>query len=248
MRRFAPLAALAVAALLPQLGAADVTIQQQTTFDFAIIKAHGTSTETTSSDKQRRDTELHCEGFMSFFCGNSQSADIVRLDRDLEWSLDPKKKEYREVPFPTPEQRAAAQQRMKELMDKMQQCPALRSTSTAPDTSKCELSPAKIDVKATDTHATFAGHDTKLTQLAMSRSCRNKDTGDTCEFLIMLDSWLTQDPIAGADERSAFQKEHLKKLGLDPTDQLVQDRMKQFLAPYQDSLKELGSKSADLKG
>jgi len=40
---------------------ADVTIQQQATFDLSLIKAHSNTTELTSGDKQRRDTELHCE-------------------------------------------------------------------------------------------------------------------------------------------------------------------------------------------
>lgn len=235
-------------AWVPQLAAADVIIQQQTTFDLSFIKAHGSTTESTSADKQRRDSEMHCEGFMALFCGNAQSVEIVRLDRDLAWALEPKKREYRETPFPTPAERQAAAERTKQLLDKMQQCPAMRTQNTAPDTSKCEMSPAKIDVKNTDTHAAIAGHDAKLTQLAMTRSCRNRDTGDTCDFMILFDTWLTQDPIEGLEEHRAFQAQHLKKLGLDPSDQLVQERMKQFLAPYQDSLKAVAEKSAGIKG
>ncbi|MBV8783736.1 MAG: hypothetical protein JOZ67_06105 [Gammaproteobacteria bacterium] len=242
----AGLAAALLTAALP--APADVIIQQQSTFDFSVIKAHGTTTESTSADKQRRDTELHCEGFMALFCGNAQSADIVRLDRDLTWALDPKKREYRETPFSTPEQRQAAAQHAQEVLEKLQQCPAMRTQNAAPDTSKCDMSPPKIDVKNTDTHASIAGHDAKLTQLAMTRSCRNRDTGDTCDFMVLLDSWLTQDSIEGLDEHKAFQMQHLQKLGLDPNDQLVQDRMKQFLAPYQDSLKAVADKSAGMKG
>ena len=70
------LAALAVAAGTPTLTCADVTIQQQSTFDLSAIKAHGSSTEYTTADKQRRDSDFHCEGFMSMLCGNAQSADI----------------------------------------------------------------------------------------------------------------------------------------------------------------------------
>jgi len=93
---FASLIGLAVvAAVAPRAGRTDVTIQQQTQFDFAIIKAHGTRTESTTTDKRRSDSDMHCEGFMSMFCGNTQTGEIIRLDRDVEWSLEPKKMEYR---------------------------------------------------------------------------------------------------------------------------------------------------------
>ena len=242
------LAALAGAAVAPALHA-DVTIQQQSTFDLAFVKAHSTSTETTTADKQRHDSEFHCEGFMSLLCGNAQSGEILRLDKDVRWSLDPKKKEYRESPFPTAAQRQQAEAQLRETMEKLKQCPAAQNTAApGPDTSKCDMTPPTFDVKSTDKHATFVGHDTRLTQLSMTQSCKNKDTGDVCQYVIALDTWLTQDPIAGLDEKRAFQTAYMKKLGLDTQSELVQAQMKQFLAPYQDSLKQLAGKSGDLKG
>jgi len=110
------------------------------------------------------------------------------------------------------------------------------------------MSPPKIDARQTDKHATFAGHDTRLSQLALTQSCKNSDTGDVCDFVITLDAWLSQDQIAGLDERRAFQKAYLQKLGLDETNAMVAKQLQQFLAPYAASLKELGLKSADFKG
>lgn len=227
---------------------ADVTIDEQTTFDFAIIRAHGTTTEYTTADKQRRDSDLHCEGFMSLFCGNAQSGEIIRLDRDVQWALEPKKKEYRETPFPTPAQRQAAEQQALAVMEKMKQCPVPQSTASAPDTSKCQMGPPKFDVKQTGSHATFAGHDTQLTQMALTQSCTNRETGDVCDFLFAFDSWLTQEHIPGIDEHKAFQAAYFKKLGLNDPNSLMQKQMQQFLAPYRDSLKQLGGKAGDLKG
>ena len=76
---------LAAAAGTPGAAQADVTIEHQTTFDLGLIKAHGTDTEYTTADKQRRDNDLHCEGLMSLACGNAQTGEIIRLDRDLTW-------------------------------------------------------------------------------------------------------------------------------------------------------------------
>jgi hypothetical protein len=228
---------------------ADVTIQEQSTFDLGIIKAHGNTTELTTADKQRRDSALHCEGFMSMFCGNTQSGEITRLDRDVRWVLEPNKKEYREIPFLTPEQRKAAEQEMQANLDKLKQCPAAKQNAApAPDTQKCQMSPPKFDLVQTDQRASLVGHDARLTQVTMTESCSNPDTGDSCDFQIAMDAWLTQDQIAGLEDRRAFQRAYLRKLGLDGSDALVQAQMRRFLAPYQESLKQLAAKAGDIKG
>jgi hypothetical protein len=228
---------------------ADVSVQEETSFDLSLIKAHGNSTELTSGDKRRRDSELHCEGMMSLLCRNSQSGEIIRLDKDLTWTLDPKNKEYRESHFPTAAERQAAEAQVQATLEKIKQCPATRQpASNAPDTSKCQMSPPKIDAHLTDKHATFAGHDTRLSQLSLTQSCHNPETGDTCDFLITLDSWLTQDEIAGIADRKAFREAHMRKLGLNDPNSGVQQQLRQFLAPYRDSLKELTARADDFKG
>jgi hypothetical protein len=246
----ASLAALAVVIVtVPRTGRTDVTIQQQAKFEFAFIKAHATTTESTATDKQRSDSDFRCEGLMSMVCGNAQSGDIIRLDRGLEWALEPKKMEYQETPLPTAAQRLAARQEAQAMMEKIRQCPAVaRQPAVAPDTSQCEMSAPKFEVKEPGMHATLAGHDAQLTQIAMSHSCINKTTGDVCDFLFALDSWLTQDQIAGLADQKAFQDAYHAKLGIDARDPVMQKQLRQFLAPYADGLKQLSAKSDELKG
>jgi hypothetical protein len=237
------------ACLISGYALADVTIQQQSVFDFSIIKAHSESVEYTTSDKQRRETALHCEGFMSLLCGNTESGEITRLDRDVLWTLQPKKKEYLETAFLTPAQRLELQQQTQATLDKMKQCPAKpQQTAPGPDQSKCQMSPPQFSVQQTDQHATFAGHDARLTQLSLTESCKNPDTGDTCDFTIGMDAWLTQEQIAGLEDRRAFQSAYVHKLGLDDRDGMLQAQMRQFLAPYAGSLKQLAAKAGDFKG
>jgi hypothetical protein len=243
---FASLIGLAVvAAVAPRAGLGDVTIQQQTQYDFASIKAHGTRTESTTTDKLRSDSDMHCEGFMSMFCGDTQAGDIIRLDRDVEWALEPKKKEYRETPLP---QLAAARQEAQATMEKIKQCPAVAEHPAAPDTSKCDMSPPRFDVKQPGVHAMLAGHDTQLTQIALTQSCTNKTTGDVCDFLFAFDTWLTQDQIAGLADQKAFLDAYRAKLGLDASDPVMQKQMGQFLAPYAEAMKQVSAKSGELKG
>jgi hypothetical protein len=242
-------ASLALYALAVEPARADVTVQQQTTFDLSLVKAHGSITELISSDKQRRDTVFQCEGLMSLVCRNAQSGEIVRLDKDVTWTLDPKKKEYLESHFPTAAERQAAEEKLRAMMEKLKQCPAAQQPAgPAPDTSKCQMSPPKIEAHTTDKHASFANHDARLSQLTLTQSCHNPDTNDTCDFLVTMDSWLTQDEMAGAADRKAFAEAYAKKLGLTDLNSQMGQELRQFLAPYRDSLKDLSAKAADFKG
>jgi hypothetical protein len=234
-------------ALLHEPALADVTVQEQTTFDLSLIKAHGTSTEQTSGDKQRRDTDMHCDGFMSFFCRNMGAGEVTRLDKDLIWTLNPKDKSYTETHFPTAAERQAAEEKMRAALEKLKQCPA-RPGSNEPDTSKCQMSPPKIEAHQTDQHMTIAGHDARLSQISLTESCHTPDNSDTCDFIIAMDSWLTQDEIPGIADRKAFVEAHLKKLGLSDPNGSTQKMLQQFLAPYQDALKDVSVKAKDFKG
>src|SRR5450759_412959 len=152
------IAALLLVPLAATSAWADVTLTQATTFDLAIIKAHGNKTERISGEKARTDTETHCEGFMSMLCGNQKSGEIIRLDKDLRWELEPDKKSYLEKPFPTLEQIAEAKQRVDKIVQQMKSCPQTATAPSAPDTSKCDMSPPKFDINKTNDMMTLAGH------------------------------------------------------------------------------------------
>jgi hypothetical protein len=230
----------------------DVTTQESMALDAAgVIKMHGSTVEMTTSDKQRRDSDIHCEGFMSLLCGNTRSGEIIRLDKDLSWQLRPDKKTYLETAFPTPEERAMAQQQMQETLDKMKQCQqkqATRPGQNKGDTSNCELSPPKVDVRQTDEHATIAGHDARKGSVKMSQTCTDKKTGDVCELVYGFDVWMTEDPLEGVADKRAFQKAYLTKLGLDQNNPQLRGITQQFMAAYAGTLKDMQAKAASLKG
>jgi hypothetical protein len=236
------------AALLATTAMADVTETKAITLNMAIAKINSTDTERYAGDKKRTDTETRCEGFLlSMICGDIKGGEITRLDKDLAWTLEPAKKRYLEKPFPTPEQRAEAQRKVAEMMEKLKSCPTA-PRQTAPETSKCEMSPPKIDIKKTDETAIIVGHEARRTALTLTQTCTNKETGDACDIILGLDSWLTQDEIAGADAKRAFLQAYAKRLGLDETVQMMKPQMQTLLAPYADAMRQASSKAGDLKG
>jgi hypothetical protein len=249
LRRLIGHAAAFLCAVVPATAVmADVTETKTITLNMAIAKINSTDTERYGGDKKRNDTETRCEGFLlSMICGDIKGGEITRLDKDVTWGLEPAKKRYTEKPFPTPEQRAEAQRKVAEMMEKLKSCPATPQQS-APDTSKCEMSPPKFDVKKTDEMATIAGHQARRSIVTMTHTCTNKETGDACDIVIGIDSWLTQDEIAGTAEKTAFRKAYAAKLGLDETAQMIKPQMQTLLAPYADGLRQANAKAGDLKG
>lgn len=230
---------------------ADVTVQEQLNLEVAVIKAHGTSTKRVTSDKERTATEFSCDGLMSMLCGKNSSLEIVRLDRDVILSGEPKKKSYTETPFPTAEQRRALEERMKAAMEKLKSCPTPTPAPGAAgvDTSKCQMSPPVMNVTKADDIMNIAGHDAHHTILTMTQSCANKDTGDSCDMAYTFDVWLANREVPGLADRRAFDQNYLRKLGLDDVKGLAPPaQMSQFLAPYMDAMKKLGSQSSDLQG
>ncbi len=242
-------AALAGAVLPPAISWADVTETKTSTLNALIMKIHITETERYSGDKKRTDSETRCDGFlMSKLCGDIKGGEIIRLDKDLTWTLEPAKKEYQEKPFPTPEQRAEARQKMEEMMAKLKSCPTPTPQPSAPDTSKCDMSPPKFEIKQTDETGFFAGHQARRSTVTMTQTCTNRQTGDACDIILGVDSWLTQDEIPGIADSRAFSEAYAKKLGLDATAQAMKPQMQALLAPYVDALRQASGKTGDFKG
>ena len=242
-------ALLTMAALFPAGAHADVTVQQKTALEVAsLIHLHGATTTNVSADKKREDTESHCEGMLSLVCGNIQGGEIVRLDKAVTWRLEPNKKRYREEAFATPEEMAALRAKMQANLEKMRSCPAVQKQPQPVDTSKCQMSPPKIDVLKTDEKLSIAGHDTKKTTATLTQTCTDKQTGDVCDTVVAIDLWLTQDTLPGSGDRRAFDAAYAKKLGLEDAQGIMRGEALKYLAPYQAQIKQLTDKSSDFTG
>jgi hypothetical protein len=241
-------AAFLVSTMVFSFAQADVTIQEKTNLEVAsMIRMHGALTLSITADKKREDSESHCEGALSLFCGNVQGGEIVRLDRDLVWRLEPKKKLYIEQPFASPAEIAAMRAKMQANLEKMSSCPV--SPKQQPiDKSQCQMSPPKIDVHRTGDTLSIAGHDAERTAATLTETCTNKDTGNACDTVIAVDIWLTQDELPGRSERRTFNQAYAKKLGIADSAGVMRYDIAKYLAAYQSQIKQLQDKFGDLKG
>jgi hypothetical protein len=111
------------------------------------------------------------------------------------------------------------------------------------------MSPPKLDVKNLGADGQILGHDVHHSVLTMTQSCTDKQTGDVCDFQFGFDLWLTSDKIAGLEDRAAFEKAYVTKMGLIGDDAIVsQQQVQQALAPYAEQMRQLRAKAGDIKG
>ena len=244
-------AALAVVALgwIAAATRADVTESKTMTMGIGFGTIHTSTTEWISGDKKRTDTSTRCDGFLlSMVCGHLRGGEIVRLDKNVSWRLDPKHRSYTETAFPTPAQIAEVRQQRAELLKKIENCPR-PTAQRAADTSQCDMSPPKFDVRNTGETATIAGHLARHSVITMTQTCTRKDTGDACEYVVRIDAWMTDDPIPGYVEERAFDDRVAKRMELDETTMTsFAPQLQRFTAPYAQALKEVGAKAKDLHG
>lgn len=241
--------ALALALAIAGPARADVTVDQKMTMTLAGMNIDITSTERTSADKQRTDSTTQCHGFLALFCRNVQSGEIRRLDKQLEWDLQPKARTCIEHDFPTAEQRAQAQQQFEATMAQMKACPMpQQSAQTGPDTSHCQMSAPKVDVQQSADHATLIGHDAHRTTVTLSQTCTDPQSGHVCQFDYGFDMWLTSDALPGLSEQRDFQQKYMAAQGLDPNNPQLRGMAQQLLAPYADTLKQLQTQGATVQG
>jgi hypothetical protein len=250
-RRLPPAVALAstIALFMPgERVLADVTIQQETTIHASLVKAHGTSIDRIAGDKQRNERQFSCTGVMSMFCGHNTAVDIVRLDRGLTWSIEPKKKRYTEIPFPTPEERRVQREHERAVLEKLNSCPRPTPAASNVDSSQCEMSTPVFAVNRTQDVTTLIGHSAQRTNVSMTQSCKVKSSADVCTMAYSFDVWLTQDALPGLSDRVEFEKAHQRTLGESGASAFNSAEMSPLLAQYSDSLGQLSAKAASFKG
>lgn len=242
------LLACAITAALP-VAQADITIEENMAVSGAglmkMANMSGRTTTTISADRARTDSDLQFESGMmrALARGAGQSTEIVRLDQDKIYVVNNKKKTYTETTF------AERQVLMQQAMEQSQKAQAsqLQSTSGV-DESQCEWSDPKADVKKTGEKATIGGFTAERITITATQACKDKQTGQVCEFGLALDQWLAPNFEASA-ETLAYQRAYAEKLGLTAASSRdFAERAQTMFGRYKGIWAEVAAKLKDVKG
>jgi hypothetical protein len=234
--------------LISAAAQADVTMQEQMSLSGAgmmkMANMSGTTTTTISGSKARTESNMQFEsGLMRTFArgAGGPHVEIVRLDEDKIFSLNPTKKTYTETTFT--ERRAQMQQAM-EQMNKSQA--SQQQATSGVDESECEWSDPKSDVKRTGERATIAGFQAEHVTVTATQSCTNKKTGDVCDFGLALDQWIAPG-FEASSETTAYQRAYAEKLGLGAASSRdFAERAQGMFGRYKGIWGELGKRMAEL--
>lgn len=239
-----------VAAILGAAAAsADVTIEERMTMSGAgmmkMMNMTGTTVTTIAGDRARTETNMRFEsGLMRTFArGAGQSVEIVRLDQDKIYFLDPNKKTYTETTFA--EQRA----QMEQAIEQMQQGQASQQqAASGVDESQCEWSEPRAEVKRGGEKATIGGYQAERITVTATQSCKDKQTGQVCDFGIALDQWIAPD-FEASDDALTYQRAYAEKLGLDAAgSRNFVERAESMFGRYKGIWSEIATHMKDVKG
>jgi hypothetical protein len=234
-----------------QIASADVTTQQRISIDgiggMKIANMSGTTTTIISGERSRTETTLQMQSKILSMLARSSAGprvDIVRLDLGKIDHLDVGKKQYTEMTF---------EQLREQMQTAMSQVGAAQNREepkpTPIDDSQCEWSDPKADVKRTGEKATLAGYDAERLTITASQACKDKQSGQVCEFVLSLDEWLAP-KFAASAEAQQYTRAYAQKMGLTTatTSRDISERAQSMFGRYKGIWSEIASKTKDMKG
>lgn len=238
-----------VGVLVSVAAQADVTMQEQMTLSGAgmmkMANMSGTTTTVIAGDRARTESAMQFESGMmrALARGGGGHVEIVRLDQDKIYSLDPKKKTYTETTFA--ERRAMMQQAMERMKDS--QASQQQATSGV-DESQCEWSDPKSEVKRSGEKALIAGYQAEHVTVIATQSCKDKKTGQVCDYGLVLDEWVAPN-FEASSEALTYQRAYAEKLGLGTASSRdFAERAQSMFGRYKGLWAEVGAKMKDVKG
>ena len=251
MRRFTGLLlAGASSVLVSNVAWSDVTVEQRLTVNGAglmsMANMTGTSVTTVSGDRARTESELKFEsGLVRALAhgAGGQTVEIVDLGQDHIYEINTKKKTYTETTF------AERRAQMQQAMQAAQQGQAKQSQATSGvDESQCDWLPPKSQVTRNGEKNTIAGYAAERVVITASQPCRDRKTGQICEFALTLDQWLAPD-FKSSEETLRYQRAYAEKLGLAASSSRdFSERAQTMFGKYEGIWTQIAAKMKDVKG
>lgn len=160
---------------------------EDTTYTCPTMQAHWTKTKFTG-------------GVLGALTSDQISKTIIRLDKDVEWTLKPEKKEYTERSL------ADMRDQMKKSKDEMKE-------KMKEKDDEVEIT-VRFDIERPGTKKTINGYTCENAIMHMYMDSKNKKTGETSTSEMEMNGWWTKD-IPGTEVQQEFGLNYAKKLGLD---------------------------------
>ena len=224
----------------------DVTMKQNVKVDaggaMSFMGASGTLTTYISSDKSRSESEMEpASGLMGSFMPNMDSYNIVRLDKDLTWQLQPDKQRYSEM---TLEQMRVQMEESAAQLEEMQQ----EGGGALPVSEEsCQWSDPQMDIRDTGEKQRFANVKAEQHIITIRETCTVPDSDQTCVMTWTMEHWMAK-RMPGEDETRAFHQAFAEKLGIEDMMSGVPAASRGLLLMFKEGWEEAVDEAGELKG
>jgi hypothetical protein len=239
---------------------ADITTVQRYDVDTAgglsMFATNGEIITSIAGDKSRTDTKIKVKSrvMRTLSIGGSDSTDIVRLDRDLTWQLDPKRNEYTELTF---EQMRAQMAQGMNALEQMQQNPDQPAAESSPQSGmaglpvseqNCQWTEAEVSIEHTGLKDTLLGMEAEQHIISVNQTCTDPESGKACDMTWSIEQWLVPEN-PGGQEALDFWSAYAGKMGLEELmGEQTRGGMQALFAMYQDGWDDLMDEAENLEG
>jgi hypothetical protein len=211
---------------------ADISYKQHIKVDAAgamsLLASEGDVVTLLSEDKSRSENTITMKSKLAgMFAGSGESANIVRLDKALTWTLFPDEQEYSELTF------AQVKAQMEQARQAMQDAQTSGQAGGALPVSAegCQWTDGEVHVEHPSGTEDIAGLTTQKHILRMQQSCTDTTTSKTCDITWLMETWLASN-VPGEQEARKFLQAHAAALGLDDVMRQVQGPGQSLLAMF----------------
>ena len=209
-----------------------------------MINMTSNTVTTIAGDRARTDNDLQMDSrLMRMFGGSGQTSEIVRLDEEKIYQLDPKKRTYTETTFA--EQRAEMQQAMEQMREAQQ---SQQQGASGIDESECEWSAPTASSQRSGESQQIAGLHAERFTVTATQSCADRRSQQVCDFRLTLDQWLAAE-YEDAEEALEYYRAYAEKLGLGAVGSRdFAQRAESMFAGYAGIWGELGTHLLEAQG
>jgi hypothetical protein len=228
-------------AAMPAL--ADLSYSQKITVEagggMSMFASEGDVITQLAGDRARSDSSMKMQSkLMQMAAGSGDSANIIRLDKQLSWNLLPDKKQYTELTF------AAARAQLQKSLDAMEES----GGSALPVSDEgCQWSDSELEVEKPGDKEEIAGLSARKHVIRMRQTCTDPDSGKSCDMTWVMETWLAKKVPAEKEVRK-FYENYAKAMNLGDTAKHMQGPAQAFMGMFGDNWEEVVDELEGLKG
>src|SRR5690606_31042945 len=135
-----------------------------------------------------------------------------------------------------------------EGMEKMEQDQASQQAASGVDESECEWSEPTVSLERTGAKDQIAGYEAERVAIIATQSCKNRKTGEVCDFGLVLEQWVAPG-FEAAKEVEAYYAAYAEKMGLDTSaSRQFAERAQSLFGRYQGIWSEVAAKMREIDG